>query len=153
MSRHIISADQRLAEMRGVKPRAARTGQAGAVARCRQYEAIEGVAGSILILTGANSVVGLRSTPARYLFPKEVDAYPASADEKGDPVSLAAARALTFAHRCTARLISTPTTRGAARIARTLALGDERRHGVPWNFVPRTMLPGRSIPRSGAWEG
>ena len=45
-------------------------------------------AGGILIMTGANSAVGLRSTPARYIFLDEVDAYPASADEEGDPVSL-----------------------------------------------------------------
>jgi phage terminase large subunit GpA-like protein len=51
-------------------------------------------AGGILIMTGANSAVGLRSTPARYIFLDEVDAYPASADEEGDPVSLAEARSL-----------------------------------------------------------
>uniref|UniRef100_UPI003523E32B phage terminase large subunit family protein n=1 Tax=Rhodosalinus sp. K401 TaxID=3239195 RepID=UPI003523E32B len=56
-------------------------------------------AGGILIMTGANSAVGLRSTPARYIFLDEVDAYPASADEEGDPVTLAEARSLTFAHR------------------------------------------------------
>ena len=33
-------------------------------------------AGGILIMTGANSAVGLRSTPARYIFLDEVDAYP-----------------------------------------------------------------------------
>jgi len=49
-------------------------------------------AGGILIMTGANSAVGLRSTPARYIFLDEVDAYPASADEEGDPVSLACQR-------------------------------------------------------------
>ena len=41
-------------------------------------------AGGILIMTGANSAVGLRSTPARYIFLDEVDAYPASVDEEGD---------------------------------------------------------------------
>jgi hypothetical protein len=40
----------------------------------------------ILVMTGANSAVGLRSMPARYLFLDEVDAYPPSADEEGDPV-------------------------------------------------------------------
>jgi hypothetical protein len=45
-------------------------------------------AGGILIMTGANSAVGLRSTPARYIFLDEVDAYPASADEEGDPAGL-----------------------------------------------------------------
>ena len=69
-------------------------------------------AGGILIMTGANSAVGLRSTPARYIFLDEVDAYPASADEEGDPVSLAEARSLTFAHRRKVFLASTPTIRG-----------------------------------------
>ena len=68
-------------------------------------------AGGILIMTGANSAVGLRSTPARYIFLDEVDAYPASADEDGDPVSLAEARSLTFAHRRKVFLVSTPTIR------------------------------------------
>ena len=47
--------------------------------------------GGILVLTGANSAVGLRSMPARYLFLDEVDAYPPSADEEGDPVALGSA--------------------------------------------------------------
>ena len=69
-------------------------------------------AGGILIMTGANSAVGLRSSPARYIFLDEVDAYPASADEEGDPVTLAEARSLTFAHRRKVFLVSTPTIRG-----------------------------------------
>jgi phage terminase large subunit GpA-like protein len=36
----------------------------------------------LLIITGANSAVGLRSIPARYLFLDEVDAYPPSATRK-----------------------------------------------------------------------
>ena len=48
--------------------------------------------GGILVLTGANSATGLRSMPARYLFLDEIDAYPPSADEEGDPVTLAEAR-------------------------------------------------------------
>ena len=48
--------------------------------------------GGILVLTGANSATGLRSMPARYIFLDEGDAYPASADEEGDPVTLAEAR-------------------------------------------------------------
>jgi phage terminase large subunit GpA-like protein len=46
----------------------------------------------VLIMTGAISAVGLRSMPARYVSLVEVDAYPASADEEGDPVGLADAR-------------------------------------------------------------
>jgi phage terminase large subunit GpA-like protein len=88
-------------------------------------------AGGILIMTGANSAVGLRSTPARYIFLYEVDAYPASADEEGDPVSLAEARSLTFAHRRKVFLVSTPTIRGLSRIEREFEASDQRRYHVP----------------------
>ena len=74
--------------------------------------------GGVLMMTGANSAVGLRSMPARYVFLDEVDAYPASADEEGDPVGLAEARSLTFAHRRKVFLVSTPTIRGLSRIER-----------------------------------
>ena len=87
-------------------------------------------AGGILIMTGANSAVGLRSTPARYIFLDEVDAYPASADEEGDPVSLAEARSLTFAHRRKVFLASTPTIRGLSRIEREYEASDQRRFFV-----------------------
>jgi phage terminase large subunit GpA-like protein len=53
----------------------------------------------LLVITGANSAVGLRSMPARYLFLDEVDAYPPSAGEAGDPIALAEARTRTFAWR------------------------------------------------------
>ncbi len=88
-------------------------------------------AGGILIMTGANSAVGLRSTPARYIFLDEVDAYPASADDEGDPVSLAEARSLTFAHRRKVFLVSTPTIRGLSRIEREYEASDQRRFFVP----------------------
>lgn len=88
-------------------------------------------AGGILIMTGANSAVGLRSTPARYIFLDEVDAYPASADEEGDPVTLAEARTLTFAHRRKVFLVSTPTIRGLSRIEREYEASDQRRYFVP----------------------
>ena len=87
-------------------------------------------AGGILIMTGANSAVGLRSTPARYIFLDEVDAYPASADEEGDPVSLAEACSLTFAHRRKVFLVSTPTIRGLSRIEREFEASDQRRFFV-----------------------
>ncbi|MTH94747.1 phage terminase large subunit family protein, partial [Roseibium sp. RKSG952] len=75
--------------------------------------------------------VGLRSTPARYIFLDEVDAYPASADEEGDPVTLAEARSLTFAHRRKVFLVSTPTIRGVSRIERDYEASDQRRFFVP----------------------
>lgn len=87
--------------------------------------------GGILVLTGANSATGLRSMPARYVFLDEVDAYPASADEEGDPVTLAEARTTTFAHRRKLFLISTPTIKGLSRIEREYEASDQRRYFVP----------------------
>ena len=87
--------------------------------------------GGILVLTGANSATGLRSMPARYIFLDEVDAYPASADEEGDPVSLAEARTTTFAHRRKVFMVSTPTIKGLSRIEREYEASDQRRFFVP----------------------
>ncbi len=44
--------------------------------------------GGVLVMTGANSAVGLRSMPIRYLFLDEVDGYPDDANSEGDPVNL-----------------------------------------------------------------
>ncbi len=55
--------------------------------------------GGVLILTGANSAVGLRSMPIRYLFLDEVDGYPDDANCEGDPVNLAIQRTATFSNK------------------------------------------------------
>ena len=98
-------------------------------------------AGGILIMTGANSAVGLRSIPARYILLDEVDAYPASADEEGDPVTLAEARSLTIAHRRKVLLISTPTVRGFSRIERECDASDQRRYFVPCPHCGHAQVP------------
>ena len=87
--------------------------------------------GGILVLTGANSAVGLRSMPVRYLFLDEVDAYPPSADDEGDPVALAEARTRTFSWRRKVFLASTPTIKGLSRIEREYEASDQRRFFVP----------------------
>ncbi len=87
--------------------------------------------GGILVLTGANSAVGLRSMPVRYLFLDEVDAYPPSADDEGDPVTLAEARTRTFSWRRKVFLASTPTIKGLSRIEREYEASDRRRFFVP----------------------
>ena len=55
--------------------------------------------GGVLVMTGANSAVGLRSMPVRYLFLDEVDGYPLDVEGEGDAISLAEARTRTFARR------------------------------------------------------
>ena len=87
--------------------------------------------GGQLSFVGANSAVGLRSTPARYIVCDEVDAFPADADGEGDPISLAIQRTVTFRGRRKVFLLSTPTIEGTSRIAAAFAEGDQRRYFVP----------------------
>ena len=86
--------------------------------------------GGVLVMTGANSAVGLRSMPARYLFLDEVDGYPGDADGEGDPILLAERRAATFQRR-KVFLVSTPKTKGLSRIEREFEASDQRRYFVP----------------------
>ena len=106
-----------------VKP--ARARDAGNTVLSKEFPA------GLLVITGANSAVGLRSMPARYLFLDEVDAYPPSADEEGDPVALAEARTRTFSWRSKVFLASTPTIHGVSRIEREFEASDQRRFFVP----------------------
>jgi phage terminase large subunit GpA-like protein len=86
--------------------------------------------GGCLILTGANSAVGLRSMPARYLLLDEIDGYPADVDDEGDPIGLAEARQRTFARRKRVKT-STPTIAGTSAIESAFSATDQRRYFVP----------------------
>jgi len=86
--------------------------------------------GGVLVMTGANSAVGLRSMPVRYLFLDEVDGYPLDVEGEGDAVSLAEARTRTFARR-KIFIVSTPTISGASAIEREYEASDQRRYYVP----------------------
>lgn len=87
--------------------------------------------GGQIVMTGANSAVGLRSLPARYLFLDEIDAFPVSADEEGDPVALAIQRTVTFRGRRKIFLVSTPTLKGHSRIETAYEESDRRVYEVP----------------------
>jgi phage terminase large subunit GpA-like protein len=89
--------------------------------------------GGLLVMTGANSAVGLRSMAARDLFLDEVDAYPLDVDGEGDPISLAMARTRTFARR-KIFLASTPIDEGTSRIQKAYEGSDQRHYFVPCPF-------------------
>jgi phage terminase large subunit GpA-like protein len=86
--------------------------------------------GGVLVVTGANSAVGLRSMPVRYLFLDEVDAFPHDVDGEGDPIQLAIRRTTTFSRR-KVYLSSTPTIKDTSRIEREYLNSDQRRFYVP----------------------
>jgi phage terminase large subunit GpA-like protein len=86
--------------------------------------------GGVLVMTGANSAVGLRSMPVRYLFLDEVDGYPIDVDGEGSAVALAEARTRTFSRR-KIFIVSTPTIAGVSTIEREYEASDQRRYFVP----------------------
>lgn len=91
----------------------------------------KGFPGGILVMTGANSGVGLRSTPARFAFCDEIDAYPGDVDGEGDPIALISNRTTTFGRAAKLFLVSTPTVHGESRIEREYEASDQRRYFVP----------------------
>lgn len=86
--------------------------------------------GGTLILTGANSASGLKSTPVRYLALDEIDEYPDDLDGQGNPIDLARVRQRTF--RKKKRLLgSTPTVDGTSSIQAEFEETDQRYYHVP----------------------
>ena len=83
--------------------------------------------GGSIAFVGANSGVGLRSTPARFIVLDEIDAYPFDAGGEGDPVQLAIARTATFRGRRKILMMSTPTLAGVSRIERAYSESDMRK--------------------------
>ena len=71
--------------------------------------------GGYVTIIGANSPAGLRSRSARILLADEIDGYPATAGNEGDPLLLASKRLATFWNRKEV-FISTPTIKGISRI-------------------------------------
>lgn len=86
--------------------------------------------GGMMVLTGANSGVGLRFMSAQNLFLDEVDAYPYDVDGEGPPVQVAEKRTLTYA-RHKIYLCSTPVLKQTSVIEPEYEASDQRRYYVP----------------------
>ena len=86
--------------------------------------------GGVLVLKGANSAIGLRSMPGRYIFLDEIDAYKGDVEGEGDPVNLAIKRTSTF-NRRKIFMVSTPTIQSVSRIEYEYEQSDQRHYMVP----------------------
>ncbi|MGH0004079.1 phage terminase large subunit family protein [Pseudovibrio ascidiaceicola] len=86
--------------------------------------------GGVLMLNGANAPSALRNAPIRILIGDEIDAYPDSAGDEGDPYSLALVRTRNFPRR-KALSLSTPTEMEVSRILTLFENGDQRYFFVP----------------------
>jgi phage terminase large subunit GpA-like protein len=84
-----------------------------------------------LILTGANSPIGLRAMPIKYLLMDEVDAFPENVGSEGDPVFLATKRTSTFVLRRKIFMVSTPTIEETSRIEKNYNVGTKKKYYVP----------------------
>lgn len=86
--------------------------------------------GGFFVFTGANSEAGLRGLPVSKLALDEVDGYPASAEDSGDPVTLAMDRTNAFLARRKIFLLSTPLLKESSRIDKAFREGDQRYYHV-----------------------
>jgi len=71
--------------------------------------------GGYVTIVGANSPTSLASRPVKVLLADEIDRYPASAGDEGDPLLMAAKRQTTFWDRKEV-YVSTPDIKGISRI-------------------------------------
>jgi phage terminase large subunit GpA-like protein len=85
--------------------------------------------GGHLTVAGANSPASLASRPIRVVLADEVDRYPASAGNEGDPLNLAIKRTSTFWNR-KILAVSTPTLKGFSRIEAAFEETDKRRFHI-----------------------
>lgn len=83
-----------------------------------------------LILSGANSPASLASMPISAIYFDEIDRYPDSAGDEGDPIGLALRRTATFPN---AKIFysSTPTLKGISRTWGLWEDSDQRYYHVP----------------------
>lgn len=86
--------------------------------------------GGVWFLRGANSAAGLGSNPIRFLVLDEVDKYPRSAGDEGDPVTLAKKRTTNFRRRKIFE-ISSPKIKGDSRITEDYEASTQGRYFVP----------------------
>lgn len=86
--------------------------------------------GGHITMAGANAPAGLAMRPIRVLLLDEVDRYPQSAGDEGDPVNLAIKRTTRFWNRIVV-MVSTPTLKDRSRIAAAYASSDMRIYEVP----------------------
>jgi len=86
--------------------------------------------GGLLAVAISNSPASLASKPIRIALFDEVDKYPISAKQAGDPLSLGRVRTKTFWNR---KILagSTPTVKGSSRVEKGFETSDQRYYFVP----------------------
>jgi len=86
--------------------------------------------GGHITFVGANSPASLASRPIRITLADEVDRFPKSAGEEGDPLTLAEKRTTTFWNKKHIR-VSTPTIKGISKIEKLYNNSSKERWNLP----------------------
>ena len=92
---------------------------------------IEWFGGGYLLPVGAKNAAKLRSSPVRFLLLDEIDGYPETVGNDGDPEKLAEARTRAYHQTRKVLRLSTPLIKGQSRIERSFKRGDQRHYHVP----------------------
>lgn len=86
--------------------------------------------GGHITMCGANSPASLASRPVRIILADELDRWPVSAGDEGDPYELARKRSATFWNRKEVA-VSTPTVKNGSKIEALFENTDKREYHVP----------------------
>lgn len=95
--------------------------------------------GGFINMIGANSPSELAMRPVRIILCDEVDKYPASSGNEGDPISLISERSATFWNRKLVHVCS-PTLDGTSRINQAFKESDQREYHVPCPACKKTQI-------------
>ena len=87
--------------------------------------------GGSLYVTTAGSAANLSELSARYVYGDEIDRWEVDVGEEGDPIELAETRGSTFGRNAKFYFSSSPTIKGASRIADLFETSDQRYYYVP----------------------
>jgi len=90
----------------------------------------KGFPGGYVVMVGANSPSSLASRPMRVLLADEIDRFPESAGNEGDPLKLAEKRTKTFWNKKKV-YVSTPTIKGKSRIEKEFNSSSQEEWHVP----------------------
>ncbi|MFW3895930.1 phage terminase large subunit family protein [Pseudomonas bharatica] len=87
--------------------------------------------GGTLYATTAGSATNLAELAARFVYGDEIDRWDVDVDQEGDPIDLAETRGSTFGRNAKFYFSSSPTIKGASRIADLFEQSDQRHYFVP----------------------
>lgn len=95
--------------------------------------------GGILFISGANSPANYRNKSIRYLMLDDLDGFPPTVGDEGDPADLAEKRTDAYSARKKIYRNSTPTIKGISKIEKHYLASDQRHYYVNCPFCKKSQ--------------